>query len=129
MSAEKILARIPKGGPVDLLPPDVTPEDVSMGFHRFCKKPGDCRYRPHDLRRTFAAWLCQRGTGLDVIASQLGRRDLKMNRRYARIASAQVREAGNGLDSVSTSAQGGQTADVSHPLVTETLQLPEARIH
>jgi hypothetical protein len=54
---------------------------------------------------------------LDVIASQLGHRDLRMTKRYARIAGAQVRQAVNGLDSVLGAA-------VSHPFIAgrESLQ-------
>jgi hypothetical protein len=37
---------------------------------------------------------------LDVIASQLGHRDLRMTKRYARIAASQVRQAVAGLDAM-----------------------------
>jgi hypothetical protein len=62
--------------------------------------------------------LDSRGTDLDVIASQLGHRDLRMTKRYARIASAQVKQAVNGLDSVFVAAQEPEKALVSHPIVT-----------
>ena len=42
----------------------------------------------------------QRGTELDVLASQLGHRDLRMTRRYARVAAVQVQQAVSGLDSI-----------------------------
>jgi integrase len=71
-----------------------------MAFRRVCKQLGIADIRLHDLRHTFATWLRQRGTELDVIASQLGHRDLRMTKRYARIASAQVQQAVNGLDSM-----------------------------
>ena len=57
---------------------------------------------------------------MDVIASQLGHRDLRMTKRYARIASAQVRQAVNGLDSI-------LAVDVSQPLLAETEILPEGK--
>ena len=41
-----------------------------------------------------------RGVELDVIASQLGHRDLRMTKRYARIAAAQVHQAVAGLDAL-----------------------------
>jgi hypothetical protein len=41
-----------------------------------------------------------------------------MTKRYARIASAQVRQAVSGLDSVLLPAQEQKTAYVSHPFVT-----------
>jgi Phage integrase family len=84
-----------------------------------------CRSRHN--RHTFATWLRQNGIELDVIASQLGHRDLRMTKRYARIASAQVRQAVNGLDSVLGASSEAQTVSVSHPFVTATPELPEAK--
>ncbi|MFZ0959343.1 MAG: site-specific integrase [Terriglobia bacterium] len=98
--AQTVLASIPEGGPDDLLFPDVTPEAVSMAFHRVCKILSISDIRLHDLRHTFATWLRQQGVELDVIASQLGHRDLRMTKRYARIASSQVRQAVGGLDAL-----------------------------
>ena len=123
--AAKVLASIPQGQPEDRLFPDVTPEAVSMAFRRVCELLGIVDIRLHDLRHTFATWLRQRGTELDVIASQLGHRDLRMTKRYARIASAQVRQAVNGLDAMLGSPEESETSDVSHPLVTATLSLAE----
>ncbi len=51
---------------------------------------------------------------------------MRMTKRYARIASAQVRQAVNGLDSVLAGAQGAETSDVSHQLVTAKASLPQA---
>ena len=48
-----------------------------------------------------------------------------MTKRYARIASAQVRQAVNGLDSVLGGAQGAEPSDVSHQLVTAKASLPQ----
>lgn len=100
--AAKVLASImpeqPK--PDDLLFPDVTPEAVSMAFHRVCALLNISDIRLHDLRHTFATWLRQSGTELDVIASQLGHRDLRMTKRYARIAASQVHQAVAGLDAL-----------------------------
>ena len=98
--AQQVLASIPRGGPEDRLFPDVTPEAVSMAFHRVCEDLGISDIRLHDLRHTFATWLRQNGVELDVIASQLGHRDLRMTKRYARIASTQVQKAVAGLDAV-----------------------------
>jgi integrase len=118
--AEKVLASITQGEPEARLFPDITPEAVSMAFHRVCEDLGISDIRLHDLRHTFATWLRQQGVQLDVIASQLGHRDLRMTKRYARIASAQVRQAVNGLDSV-------LGADVSLPSLTEADILPEGK--
>jgi integrase len=98
--AGKVLASIPQGQPDDLLFPDVTPEAVSMAFHRVCALLNISDMRLHDLRHTFATWLRQSGTELDVIASQLGHRDLRMTKRYARIAASQVHQAVAGLDAL-----------------------------
>jgi len=98
--AQKVLASIPQGEPDDLLFPDVTPEAVSMAFHRVCEVLKISDIRLHDLRHTFATWLRQRGVELDVIAAQLGHRDLRMTKRYARIAAAQVKQAVSGLDAL-----------------------------
>jgi integrase len=98
--AQGVLASIPQGGPDAVLFPDVTPEAVSMAFHRVCALLNISDIRLHDLRHTFATWLRQSGTDLDVIASQLGHRDLRMTKRYARIAASQVRQAVAGLDEI-----------------------------
>jgi integrase len=126
--AQQVLASIPQGGPDDLLFPDVgTPENVSMAFHRTCEMLGISDIRLHDLRHTFATWLRQQGVELDVIASQLGHRDLRMTKRYARIAAAQVKQAVGGLDSVLLPAPEAETAVVSHPIVTGAPALPEGK--
>jgi integrase len=107
--AQTVLASIPQGGPDDLLFPGVTPEAVSMAFHRVCEILSISDIRLHDLRHTFATWLRQQGVELDVIASQLGHRDLRMTKRYARIAAAQVKQAVRGLDSVLLPAPEAET--------------------
>jgi integrase len=109
--AQEVLASIPQGRHEDRLFPDMTPEAVSMAFHRVCEGLGISDIRLHDLRHTFATWLRQLGIELDVIASQLGHRDLRMTKRYARIASAQVRQAVRGLDSVLTASQEAETSN------------------
>jgi integrase len=95
-----VLESIPQGGPDAVLFPDVTPEAVTMAFHRVCEILNISDIRLHDLRHTFATWLRQGGTELDVIASQLGHRDLRMTKRYARIAASQVHQAVAGLDAL-----------------------------
>jgi integrase len=97
--AQKALGSIPKGEPADRLFPHVSARAVSMAFHRVCQSLGLSDIRLHDLRHTFATWLRRRGAALDIIASQLGHRDLRMTKRYARIASVQVKRAVKRLDS------------------------------
>jgi integrase len=85
---------------------------MSMAFHRVCDALGIVDIRLHDLRHTFGTWVRQQGVELDVIASQLGHRDLRMTKRYARIASAQMRQAVNGLNSISGSFRKPKQATV-----------------
>jgi integrase len=124
--AQTVLASIPQGEPETRLFPGVTPEAVSMAFHRVCADLGITDIRLHDLRHTFATWLRQQGIELDVIASQLGHRDLRMTKRYARIASAQVRQAVNGLDSMLGAVPEAETGVGSFSTTTDIRGLPEA---
>jgi integrase len=126
--AQKVLASIPQGEPEDLLFPDITPEAVSMAFHRVSKLLSFSDVRLHDLRHTFATWLRQSGVELDVIASQLGHRDLRMTKRYARIASSQVRQAVNGLDSVLGLPEKIENGANRHQIVTKTQEPQEGRL-
>jgi len=125
--AQRVLASIPQGEPEDRLFPDLTPEGVSMAFHRVCEQLGIVDIRLHDLRHTFATWLRQRGTELDVIASQLGHRDLRMTKRYARIASAQVSQAVNGLDSVLGDSPDPILQATRYPTATGALPAHDAK--
>ena len=54
-----------------------------------------------------------------MIASQLGHRDLRMTKRYARIASAQVRQAVNGLDPLLSVTQEPETEQVVRSFAAE----------
>jgi len=126
--AQKVLESIPQGQPEDLLFPDITPEAVSMAFHRVCKLLGFTDIRLHDLRHTFATWLRQGGVELDVIAAQLGHRDLRMTKRYARIAGSQVREAVNGLDSVLGLPEKDENGVNRHQIVTATPAAQEGKL-
>jgi integrase len=110
--AQRLLASIPEGEPDGPLFPGVRPEAVSVAFHDTCKLLGIHDRRLHDLRHSFATWLRQDGVELDVIAAQLGHRDLRMTQRYAKVAAAQVRQAVNGLDAV-------LSGSLSHKLVTD----------
>jgi integrase len=124
--AQQVLASIPQGEPEDRLFPDTSPGSVSMAFHRVCEQLGTVDIRLHDLRHTFATWLRQRGTELDVIASQLGHRDLRMTKRYARIASAQVGQAVNSLDSVLGDIPDPISQATRYPSATKELMAGEA---
>jgi integrase len=71
-----------------------------MTFLRACRDAGTADFHFHDLRHTCAAWLRQKGVQLDLIQKQLGHKDLRMTARYAPVATQQVRDAVNSLDSV-----------------------------
>lgn len=79
---------------------DLTPTQVSQRFLRVCRKSDIQDFHFHDLRHTHASWLRQGGTQLDVIAKQLGHRDLRMTARYAHLADTQVQDAVAVLDKV-----------------------------
>jgi hypothetical protein len=96
-----------------------------MAFHRICEILSISDIRLHDLRHIFATWLRQQGVELDVIASQLGHRDLRMTKRYARIAAAQVKQAVSGLDLVLLPAPEAESGTLSHPIVTGTEEAKE----
>jgi integrase len=102
-TALKVLRSVPvrlDTKPTDKLFPDVTPAQVSEHFTRLCRKAGILDFHFHDLRHTHASWLRQNGTQLDVIAKQLGHRDLRMTARYAHLADVQVQGAVAALDTV-----------------------------
>ena len=61
-----------------------------------------------------------------MIASQLGHRDLRMTKRYARIAAAQVKQAVSGLDAVLLPASEAEKPALSHPIVTKPGEAKEA---
>ncbi len=79
---------------------DVTPEEVSMAFIRACRSAGVEDFSFHDLRHTYATMLRMQGVQLDLIQKQLGHKDLRMTSRYAHVATQQVRDAVNSLDSI-----------------------------
>ena len=115
--AAKVLASImpeqPK--PDDLLFPDVTPEAVSMAFHRVCALLNISDIRLHDLRHTLQLGFATVEL-VDVIASQLGHRDLRMTKRYARIAASQVHQAVAGLDALLLPPTEEQAREHRHEL-------------
>jgi len=79
---------------------DVEPEELSMCFMRACRKARIVDFSFHDLRHTHATWLRQSGVPLDLIAKQLGHRDLRMTQRYAHLHASQVRDAVSSLDKI-----------------------------
>ena len=49
------------------------------------------RFSPHDMRRTFATELADRGAGLEVVSELLGHEDLETTRRYVMVKPARLR--------------------------------------
>ena len=49
------------------------------------------RLSPHDMRRTFATELADRGAGLEVVSELLGHEDLETTRRYVMVKPARLR--------------------------------------
>jgi integrase len=64
-----------------------------MCFMRACRKAGIRDFSFHDCRHAHAGWLRRSGVSLDLIARQLGPKDLRMAQPYAHIAATQVRDA------------------------------------
>jgi integrase len=98
--ARQVLDSLPPGLPGERLFPDVTPEGVSLACLRAARRAGIHDFRLHDCRHTFASWLRQKGTSLDIIGDLLGHKDLRMTKRYAAIGQQQLQNAANLLDSV-----------------------------
>lgn len=101
----EVIDRLPR--PKDAQPTDCvfsdktyfSPENLSLCFHRACKKAKIADFRLHDLRHTCASWMAMRGVPIRTIADQLGH-DIKMAARYAHLAPAHLQEAVGQLDSL-----------------------------
>jgi len=49
------------------------------------------RFSPHDMRRTFATELAERGAGLEAVREVLGHEDIETTRRYVRVSAGRLR--------------------------------------
>ena len=67
--------------------------DVTNGFKRAARQAGLSDLRFHDLRRTFASRLAQRGVSLQAIARLLGHGATYVTERYAHLSADDLREA------------------------------------
>lgn len=106
--------------PTDRLFPGLTPEQVSMGFARACKRAGIADFRFHDLRHTAASWLRMQGADIHTVAQLLGHKDLRMAARYQHLSPAFLEKAVQGLDVV--------FGILCYPGVTEQKALPEPEL-
>ncbi len=77
---------------------EVTPNAVSLGFHRVVCRLKIANFRLHDLRHTAASWLVMQGTDIYTVAKLLGHRDVKMTSRYAHLSPAHLTSAVQKLD-------------------------------
>ena len=102
-SALAVLRSLPFGAQtksVDLLFPDLTPEKVSVAFHRTCNKMGIADFSFHDLRHTAASWLRMLGADIHTVAQLLGHKDIRMAARYQHLSSEFLAKAVGSLDGV-----------------------------
>lgn len=120
-TAKTVIRSLPFGAstrPTDPLFPGVEPEQVSMSFHRACKRANIEDFRFHDCRHTAASWLRMKGADIHTVAQLLGHKDLRMAARYQHLSPAYLSDAVKGLDAVFGNA--------CHDSVTRTKSLPEA---
>ena len=85
---------------VDLLFPDLTPEKVSVAFHRTCNKVGIADFRFHDLRHTAASWLRMSGADIHTVGQILGHKDIRMAARYQHLSPEFLAKAVRRLDRI-----------------------------
>ena len=85
---------------VDLPFPDLTPEKVSVAFHRTCNKVGIADFRFHDLRHTAASWLRMSGADIHTVGQILGHKDIRMAARYQHLSPEFLAKAVSRLDGV-----------------------------
>jgi integrase len=78
--------------------PGITPENVSVGFARVCRKQGILDFRFHDLRHTAASWMRMNGADIHTVAQLLGHKDLRMAARYQHLSPAFLADAVAMLD-------------------------------
>lgn len=74
-----------------------SPAGPSVHFDKAVEAAGLEDVQPHDLRRTFASTLVQRGVNLKAVAELLGHSDMAMVSRYAHLAPSQHMAAVNML--------------------------------
>ena len=61
-------------------------------------------FRFHDLRHTFASWYMMNGGDLYELAKILGRSNIKMTERYAKLAKQHIAKTGSTVASMPTAS-------------------------
>lgn len=72
-------------------------------FAKALARAGITDFRWHDLRHTFATWMRQAGTPVEVIQRCLGHEELSTTMRYAHVFDPEVQEAMRSLPSLAPS--------------------------
>jgi integrase len=72
---------------------------VQRAFAKVLKEAKITNFHFHDLRHTFASYLCQKGVPLQMIGALCGHKDNRMTQRYAHLNLASLRQAIGVLDS------------------------------
>lgn len=78
------------GGPV---------KSIKRGFGEAVRRAGIDWCSPHDLRRTAATWMIQRGIPIEAVAQYLGHTDTKITfKHYAKFSPDYLRDAARALE-------------------------------
>jgi integrase len=98
IAALQSVAHSPGNKAMESVFPGITPENVSVGFARVCRKQGILDFRFHDLRHTAASWMRMNGADIHTVAQLLGHKDLRMAARYQHLSPAFLADAVAMLD-------------------------------
>ncbi len=66
-------------------------------FLRACAKTGLRDFHFHDLRHTFATWLRQQGTAIEIVSRALGHSSIQVTQKYAHVDDREVVAATSGI--------------------------------
>lgn len=71
----------------------IGPDSLRRRLHRTATRAGiQRRVTPHDLRRTYATWLVEAATPINVVQALLGHSDAETTVRYTRVRPEQIRQ-------------------------------------
>lgn len=75
----------------------ITPAVLRKQFEKARKTCGMEHIHWHDLRHTFASWLIQKGTPLQVVKELMGHANIQMTMRYAHLETDNLKAAVHSL--------------------------------
>jgi len=91
--------------PVDYLFPGqkpgthITAPSVRKAFHNACRRAGITKeVTPHSLRHSFATYLVDNGTELDVVKELLGHESIRTTSMYTRVSTKRIRDVVSPID-------------------------------